>query len=112
MQNFTRRGMFGGLVFGSLAFAAGLGAVLMPASAQEIFITREPPPLRHEVIPVLPRERAEREVWQPGHWRWDGREHVWVEGHFVERPRREAEWVPPHYDRRPGGWVFIDGHWR
>ena len=112
MQNFTRRGMFGGLMLGSLAFAAGLSALSMPAFADEIIITREPPPLRHEVIPVLPRERVEREVWQPGHWRWDGREHIWVEGRFVARPRRDAEWVPAHYDRRPGGWIFIDGHWR
>ena len=28
MQNFTRRGMFGGLMFGSLALAAGLGTAL------------------------------------------------------------------------------------
>jgi hypothetical protein len=106
MQNFSRRSLFGGLVV-----AAGLGTALTAARAQEVIITREPPPLRTEVIPVLPRERAELEVWQPGHWRWDGREHVWVEGHYAARPRREAVWVPPHYDRRPGGWIFIDGHW-
>jgi|SRR5471030_922197 len=106
MQNFSRRSLFGGLVL-----AAGLGTALAGARAQEVIITREPPPLRTEVIPVLPRERAELEVWQPGHWRWDGREHVWVEGHYAARPRREAVWVPPHYDRRPGGWIFIDGHW-
>ena len=77
MQNFTRRGLFGGL-----ALVASLGAVSMPAFAQEIIITREPPPLRQEVIPVLPRERAEREVWQPGHWRWNGARYVWVYGHY------------------------------
>ncbi len=107
MQNFTRRGLFGGL-----AVAASLGVVATSAFADEIIITREPPPLRQEVIPVLPPGRAEREVWQPGHWRWDGREHIWVAGHYVERPRHGAEWVPAHYDRRPGGWVFVEGHWR
>jgi hypothetical protein len=106
-RNFGRRGLFGGL-----AVIAGIGVLATPSFADEIIITREPPPLRTEVIPVLPRERVELEVWQPGHWRWDGREHVWVEGHYVARPRRDAEWVPAHYDRRPGGWVFIDGHWR
>ncbi len=106
MSNFSRRALFGGLVL-----VAGLGGVASPAFADEIIITREPPPLRTEVIPVLPRERAELEVWQPGHWRWDGREHVWVEGHYAPRPRREAVWVAPHYDRRPGGWIFVEGHW-
>ena len=111
MSTFNRRSLLAGLVPG-IVLAAGMGAVASSARADEIIITREPPPLRQEVIPVLPPERAELEVWQPGHWRWDGREHVWVAGHYVARPRRGAEWVPAHYDRRPGGWVFIEGHWR
>jgi hypothetical protein len=111
MRNFSRRGLFGGLV-PVVGLVAGLGVVARQAFADEVIITREPPPMRTEVIPVLPPERAELEVWQPGHWRWDGNEHVWVEGHYVARPHRGAEWVPAHYDRRPGGWVFIDGHWR
>lgn len=110
-RNFGRRGLFGGA-----AMIAGIGVLAVslatPSFADEIIITREPPPLRTEVIPVIPRERAELEVWQPGHWRWDGHEHVWVEGRYVARPRRGAEWVPAHYDRRPGGWVYVDGHWR
>ena len=53
MQNFTRRGLFGGL-----ALVASLGAVSTPAFADEIIITREPPPLRTEVIPVLPPARG------------------------------------------------------
>jgi hypothetical protein len=106
MQNLSRRS-----IIGSLVLAAGLGTALTPAIADEVIITRGPPPLRTEVIPVLPRERVELEVWQPGHWRWNGREHVGVEGHYAPRPRREAVWIPAHYDRRPGGWVFIEGHW-
>lgn len=111
MTTFDRRSLLAGLVSG-IAIAAGMGATASSARADEIIITREPPPLRQEVIPALPPARAELEVWQPGHWRWDGREHVWVEGHYVARPRRGAEWIPAHYDRRPGGWVFIEGHWR
>jgi hypothetical protein len=107
MQNVNRRGLLSGF-----AIAASLGVAALPALAQEIIITREPPPMRREVIPVLPHERAEIDIWQPGYWRWNGHEHAWVEGHYVARPRRGAEWVPAHYDRRPGGWVFIDGHWR
>jgi hypothetical protein len=112
MQNVNRRGLLSGFAIAASLGAASVGVVALPAFAQEIIITHEPPPMRREVIPVLPHERAEIDVWQPGYWRWNGREHVWVEGHYAARPRRGAEWVPAHYDRRPGGWVFIDGHWR
>lgn len=50
-------------------------------------------------------------AWNPGHWRWDGRDWIWVPGHYVERPHRAAVWVPGHWDARPGGWVWIAGHW-
>ena len=110
MTNFSRRSMLG-----SFAIAAGLGTVGLgaatPVFAQDVIITHEPPPPRVEVVPVLPHERAEIDVWQPGYWRWNGQEHVWVEGHYAERPRPRAVWVPAHYDRRPGGWVFVEGHW-
>jgi hypothetical protein len=71
----------------------------------------EPPPPRVEVIPALPPERIEREFWQPGYWRWSGNRHVWVEGHYVVRPRPAAVWVPGRWERRPNGWLFIEGHW-
>lgn len=109
MQSLTRRGMLG-----TLSLAAGSAALATKAMAQaqaEIYVPLEPPPLRREVVPVLPPERAEIEYWQPGHWRWTGHEHVWVEGHYVERPRRGAVWVPGHWDRRERGWVFVEGHW-
>jgi hypothetical protein len=109
MIKFTRRGLFGGLtlLIGGIAVAG-------PASAQlqaEIFVPTAPPPPRVEVVPVLPAERVEVERWQPGHWRWDGREHVWVEGHYVHRPQPRAEWIPGRWEQRPRGWVYIDGHW-
>jgi hypothetical protein len=109
MTKFTRRGLFGGL---TLLISAV--AVAGPASAQlqaEIFVPTAPPPPRVEVVPVLPAERVEVERWQPGHWRWDGREHVWAEGHYVHRPQPRAEWIPGRWEQRPRGWVYIDGHW-
>jgi hypothetical protein len=30
----------------------------------------------------------------------------------VEPPHRGAHWVPGHWDRRGGGYVWIEGHWR
>jgi len=98
-------------LFATVCLAAGASAIVSGAQAQEIFIERAPPPPRVEVVPVIPAERMEREHWQPGYWRWDGREHVWVEGHYVERPRRGAVWVPARWEQRPRGWVFVEGHW-
>ena len=70
---------------------------------------RRPP--RAEVVPVLPAERVEVERWQPGYWRWNGYEHVWTEGHYVDRPRPRAEWIPGRWEQRPRGWVYVEGHW-
>jgi hypothetical protein len=50
-------------------------------------------------------------VLQSGRWRWNGHEHVWVEGHYVHRPQPRAEWIPGRWEQRPRGWVYIDGHW-
>jgi hypothetical protein len=105
-NNISRR-----FLFASVAVMAGAAAVASSAQAQEIFIERAPPPPRVEVIPVIPGERMEREHWQPGFWRWDGHEHVWVEGRYVERPRRGAVWVPARWEQRPRGWVLVEGHW-
>jgi hypothetical protein len=109
MSYVTRRGLFGGIVL-----VAGTATLVPSAMAQlqaEVYVPIEPPPPRTEVIPVIPRERVEREYWQPGYWRWDGHEHVWVSGHYMVRPRPAAVWVPGRWERRPGGWLFIEGHW-
>jgi WXXGXW repeat (2 copies) len=109
MMGFTRRSLLNGLTI-----SAGAALVAIPALAQlqaEIFVPTAPPPPRVEVIPVLPPERVEVERWQPGHWRWNGREYVWIEGHYVARPRPLAEWIPGRWEQRPRGWVFVEGHW-
>lgn len=106
MNHVSRRGLFGGM-----ALAIGAGLIATQSQAQEIFVERAPPPPRVEVVPVLPPDRAAREHWQPGYWRWNGHEHVWVEGHYVVRPRPAAVWVPGRWEQRPRGWVYIDGHW-
>ena len=109
MNSVSRRSLLGGATV-----AAGVGLVTIPALAQlsaEVYVPVGPPPPRTEVIPVLPPERVEIEHWQPGYWRWNGREHQWVEGHYVARPKRGAVWMPGRWEQRPGGWVFVQGHW-
>jgi hypothetical protein len=51
-------------------------------------------------------------VWHGGYQRWNGRRYVWVPGYWVQPPRPRAVWIPGHWVQRPGGWVFIRGHWR
>ncbi len=97
-----------------LALSACYAAPAPPPPAQaevEVVAPQPPPPLRAEVIPPPAPEHREFMAWNPGHWRWDGREWIWVPGHYVERPHRAAVWVPGHWDARPGGWVWIAGHW-
>ena len=93
-------------------------ALIVPVTAcvervetREVVVSRPPPAPVAEVVPAPPGPR-EVWVWQQGHWRWDGREYVWQPGHYVERPQRGAEWVPPHWQERCGNWVFVAGHWR
>jgi hypothetical protein len=81
-----------------------------------------PPPRRHhavveiQVAPPAPRVvvvPAERRgyAWAPGYWRWNGHEHVWVEGRWI-RERRGEHWVPAHWEEsRHGYWHFEEGHW-
>jgi hypothetical protein len=87
-------------------------APVAPAATVEIIAPRPPPAVRYEVVPPPPPQRAEVVTWDPGHWHWDGREWVWMPGHFVERPHREARWEPGHWAERPNGtWVWVNGHW-
>jgi hypothetical protein len=105
MKTVSRRDLF---AFATIAVGA---TVATTTQAQEIFVERAPPPPRVEVVPVLPPERAAREHWQPGYWRWNGHEHVWADGHYVVMPHPRAAWVPGRWEQRPRGWVFIEGHW-
>ncbi len=68
------------------------------------------PPPRTEIVPPPPRGRM---VWEPGHWHWDGRRYIWIDGRYVERR--------PHYGRyvegrwiwapREGRWIWRPAHW-
>ncbi|HEX3571291.1 MAG TPA: hypothetical protein VHU44_10755 [Acidobacteriaceae bacterium] len=91
---------------------AAFATLLACSTAQAQVVVRiGPPPPRHEVIPARPTEHLGW-VWAPGFHRWDGSAYVWVAGHYAEPPRPRARWVPGHWVRRPGGWVFAEGHWR
>lgn len=95
-----------------LSLAAGC-VVEERRPAVEVVAPKPPPAVRYEVAPPLPPQRMEVVVWDPGHWRWDGRDWDWVPGHYIERPQREARWEPGHWVERPNGtWAWVEGHWR
>ncbi len=77
----------------------------------EVVVERPPPPVRVEEVPPPPAAHPESFVWQPGHWRWDGRDYEWHPGHYERRPARTAYWVAPEWVERQGRWVFRPGHW-
>jgi hypothetical protein len=66
-----------------------------------------PPAPRMEPVPPPPRETL---VWEPGRWHWDGRQYVWIGGHYVERVVGR-HWEPPHWTWDGRNWVWVGGHW-
>lgn len=105
-----------GLALTALGLFAGGSALAPPAQAGVsigVVVPAEPPAPRYEPVPPPPSAyRPGRVVWQPGYWRWTGRDYVWMSGHYVRIPRHRQGWVEGHWDRRPGGWVWIGGRWR
>jgi len=86
---------------------AGLSAcVVEPAGGYYADVAVAPPPPR---VIVTPGVRAGY-VWAPGYWRWNGRQHVWVDGRYL-RERRGYHWHPAHWEARGSRYHFEQGHW-
>ena len=91
----------------ALIVTVGLAScVVVPARGEGRVIRVAPPPARVVVVPA-PRRGY---VWAPGYWRWNGKRHVWIDGHWV-RERRGYLWVADRWDDRGGHWVYVPGHW-
>jgi hypothetical protein len=82
-----------------------------PPAAAVLYVPKAPPAPIAEVQPAPPGP-PEEFFWKPGHWRWNGAEYVWHHGVWERRPPKAVEWIPPHWENRPGGWVFVEGHYR
>ncbi|MDB6167878.1 MAG: 17 kDa surface antigen [Verrucomicrobia bacterium] len=68
-----------------------------------------PPPPQREVVYAAPRPGV---VWIPGYYAYDGYQYVWIGGRWM-RPRRGYRgYVTPHWQRRGGGYVYVQGYWR
>ncbi len=86
--------------------------LLVPGCAAEedhaVYVERDPPPERVEVVTVAP---GEGHVWVRGHWQWNGAEYVWIPGHWQRRPHPTAAWREGHWKHVRHGWVWIEGGW-
>jgi hypothetical protein len=71
-----------------------------------VYVQVPPPPPRAEPRPG----KRPGEVWVPGYWSWNGREHVWVAGHYTAR-RVGYVWAPATWVQVGGRWEFREGNW-
>lgn len=78
----------------------------VPAFSAVVDIEVAPPAPRVVEVPP-PRSGF---IWAPGYYRWDGRQHVWVEGRWL-RERHGFHWAPEHWVERHHRWHFVPGHW-
>ena len=74
-----------------------------------VYVTREPPAERVEVISTSPGTNF---VWVRGHWGWTGSDFDWIPGRWVVPSSGFTAWVPGHWQHDNHGWFWIDGHWR
>ena len=78
----------------------------------------QPPPPGYAQVPPpreerVPPPRGPREIWEPGHWQWNGRRYIWVAGHYVERRPQYGHYEPGHWVWAPGQnrYVWRSAHW-
>jgi hypothetical protein len=82
-----------------------------PAPATEVTYESEPPPPPAPVVEEVTVSPGPEYVWVPGVHRWNGREYVWMRGHYERRPHHRAHWVPAHWEHRGRMHVWVEGHW-
>lgn len=98
-----------------LAPAALLAALLL-AGCQTVQentgACQRPPPSPEESIPKAPLAEYVQ-IYQPGHWDWDGRNYSWVTGRWIKRTSQSDQWLGGYWDRpvAPGPCVWVPAHW-
>lgn len=78
-----------------------------PPRTEVVYVDREPPPERVEIITAAP---SDDHVWVQGHWVWAANRHnyEWSPGHW-QRLEMGERWVPGHWVREQRGWYFVEG---
>jgi hypothetical protein len=98
----------------SLALVLVVTAVLTmeagcAAAGGRLYVRTGPPPRAVERRLVSPGPDF---VWQPGFYRWGGRQYDWVPGRYERAPRPHARWVAGRWAHDRRGWYFVEGRWR
>jgi hypothetical protein len=73
-----------------------------------VYADEPPPPLPVYQQPPLPEPGY---VWTPGYWAWNGYEHYWAPGVWVEPPRVGVLWTPGYWAFVDGVYLFHQGYW-
>ncbi len=108
-------GVAGGLAGGALGNAqdhANGTIYTSEADATTRVVVQEPPPqpqVRTEVVTVQP---APETVWVGGYYTYAGNGYAWVPGHWERPPHAHRSFVEPHWQRRGGSYVYVQGYWR
>ena len=95
-----------------LVLVAGVSAGCVmnaPPRVGVVYITRQPPVERVEVISAAP---AVGFVWIRGWWAWRGAKFEWMPGRWERPIEGRREWVPHRWVHDRNGWYLVDGHWR
>lgn len=95
-----------------LISAVLLSAMMIPDISQagvRVYV-RVAPPAPKRVV-VVTRPHRPDAVWVAGHWQWNGKRHVWIEGRYID-PRPGYVWVPSHWAHCKNGWYWVDGRWK
>ncbi len=97
------------LILAAICFAGLTSGIAMNSAQAQVVVRIAPPPPIVEHYGPRPHPGY---VWVGGYHRWDGARYVWVPGSWAAPPRPYAHWVPGRWAHRPGGYVWIEGHWR
>jgi hypothetical protein len=74
-----------------------------------MFVTREPPVERVEVVSARPNEES---VWIGGHWTARGNSYVWTPGRWQHPEPGTTTWESGKWVREQRGWYYTEGRWR
>jgi hypothetical protein len=95
---------------------AGLWDVPQTDIEQELTVVAPKPPPPAPPPTVVVEKPAEPQpiataVWTPGHWQWDGRAYVWVQGAWRIPPSQQSTWAPARWSITTRGAIFVPGRW-
>ena len=68
------------------------------------------PSAKAETVP-LPPVSGNPQIWEPGHWDWNGHGYDWIAGQWVARGEHSTMWQPGYWARINGTWTWQVGHW-